>query len=84
MKQEKAIIYCAIEKCPHIFDSTIDYCNNENFNIVNSYILNTDIKGLNLYKMKKRKRQESIETINTLKERISQLEQIIEKLVKDK
>ena len=39
MKQEKAIIYCAIEKCPHIFDSTIDYCNNENFNIVNSYIL---------------------------------------------
>lgn len=50
----------------------------------NNAILNTNIKGLNLYKMRKRKRQESIETINTLKERISQLEQIIEKLVKDK
>ncbi len=58
----------------------------ENFvkDLDNNAILNTDIKGLNLYKMKKRKRQESIETINTLKERISQLEQIIEKLVKDK
>lgn len=58
----------------------------ENFvkDLDNNAILNTDIKGLNLYKMRKRKRQESIETINTLKERISQLEQIIEKLVKDK
>lgn len=58
----------------------------ENFvkDLDNNAILNTDIKGLNLYKMKKRKRQESIETINTLKERISQLEQIIEKLVRDK
>lgn len=58
----------------------------ENFvkDLDNNAILNTDIKGLNLYKMKKRKKQESIETINTLKERISQLEQIIEKLVKDK
>ena len=44
MKQEKAIIYCAIEKCPHIFDKTIEYCNNKNFDIINSYILNTDIK----------------------------------------
>ena len=50
----------------------------------NNAILNTNIKGLNLYKMRKRTWQESIETINTLKERISQLEQIIEKLVKDK
>lgn len=50
----------------------------------NNAILNTNIKSLNLYKMRKRKRQESIETINTLKERISQLEQVIEKLMKDK
>lgn len=58
----------------------------ENFvkDLDNNAILNTNIKGLNLYKMRKGKRQESIETINTLKERISQLEQIIEKLVKDK
>ena len=59
MKQEKAIIYCAIEKCPHIFDSTIDYCNNENFNIVNSYILNTDIK-----KYAKRSVQDMLKFIN--------------------
>ncbi len=65
MKQEKAIIYCAIEKCPHIFDSTIDYCNNENFNIVNSYILNTDIK-----KYAKRSVQDMLKFINKQKGKI--------------
>lgn len=62
MRQEKAVIYCATEKCPHIFDNTIDYCNNENFNIINSYILNTDIK-----KYAKRSVQDMLKFINKQK-----------------
>lgn len=65
MKQEKAVIYCATEKCPHIFDNTIDYCNNENFNIINSYILNTDIK-----KYAKKSVQDMFKFINKQKSKI--------------
>lgn len=45
-------------------------------------ILNNNIKSLNLYKMKKKKKLETQNEINTLKDKIAELELIISKLVK--
>lgn len=51
--------------------------------LTNNAILNNNIKSLNLYKLKKRKRQQEQQEINNLKEKISQLEEIISKLIKE-
>lgn len=50
--------------------------------LTNNAILNNNIKSLNLYKMRKRKKQETQNEINTLKDKIAELESIISKLVK--
>ena len=50
--------------------------------LTNNAILNNNIKSLNLYKMRKRKKQETQNEINTLKDKIAELELIISKLVK--
>ena len=51
--------------------------------LTNNAILNNNIKSLNLYKLKKRKRQQEQQEINNLKEKISQFEEIISKLIKE-
>lgn len=50
--------------------------------LTNNAILNNNVKSLNLYKMKKKKKLETQNEINTLKEKINELEAIISKLVK--
>lgn len=49
----------------------------------NNAILSNNIKGLEMYKLRKKKRQESQNEINTLKEKVEQLEKIIAKLTKE-
>ena len=44
----------------------------------NNAILSNNIKGLEMYKWRKKKRQESQNEINTLKEKVEQLEKIID------
>lgn len=50
--------------------------------LTNNAILNNNVKSLNLYKMKKKKKLETQNEINTLKEKINELEAIISKLIK--
>lgn len=46
-------------------------------------ILNNNIKSLEMYKLRKKKRQESQNEINTLKEKVAELEKLIAKLTKE-
>lgn len=49
----------------------------------NNAILNNNVKNLNMYKLRKKKRLEEQNTINILKDKISQLEKIILELKKE-